>query len=80
MHTSMKWRVLSWCPERKQNNSHLVYDEMAGPQNCHTSYTATCRNTITQFSVWLLFYKGLLEESLAAINLLKLQVSRRKKT
>lgn len=35
-----------------------------------------CRNAITGYSILLLFYKALLEESLQAINPLKLQVSR----
>lgn len=57
-------RKVSWCN-----------DELLGQETVH--YITTCRHTISQFSVRLLFYKDLLEESLRAINQLKLQVSRK---
>lgn len=66
---------LSVLGENKMKVS-LCNDESLSQQTV-SSYITTYRNTITLYSVCLLFYKGQQEESLRAINQLKLQVSRR---
>lgn len=80
MHTCIKWHktpqhTLVVSLRESKTDVSWCNDKLLGQKTVH--YITTCRHTITLYSVWLLFYKGLLEESLRAINQLKLQVSSR---